>query len=156
MPGNVNLRIVTVIAALTVTIIALSITTVISSSENQLFAKKHKNAESDSGSIETNQIAADDQSAASSGGGGTDKQVTIVGIKHSKSFSPNPIEVKVGDTVTWTNDHHEGHTVTSTSSEFNSGDIQPGQTFRHTFDKTGSFDYYCIIHPSMVGKVSVS
>jgi plastocyanin len=156
MPGNVNLRIVTVIAALTVTIIALSITTVISSSENQLFAKKRKNAESDSGSIETNQNAADDQSAASSGGGGTDKQVTIVGIKHSKSFSPNPIEVKVGDTVTWTNDHHEGHTVTSASSEFNSGDIQPGQTFRHIFDKTGSFDYYCIIHPSMVGKISVS
>lgn len=156
MPGNVNRRIVTVIAALTVAMIALSITAVISTPENQLFAKKHKNAKSDSGSIETNQNAADDQSAASSGGGGTDKQVTIVGIKHSKSFSPNPIEVKVGDTVTWTNDHHEGHTVTSTSSEFNSGDIQPGQTFRHTFDKTGSFDYYCIIHPSMVGKVSVS
>jgi plastocyanin len=156
MPRNVNLKIVTVITALTVAIIALSITTVISTSENQLFAKKHKNANSDSGSTDNNQNAADDQSAASSGGGGTGNQVTIVGIKHSKSFSPNPIGVKVGDTVTWTNDHREGHTVTSTSSEFSSGDIQPGQTFRHTFDKTGSFDYYCIIHPSMVGKVSVS
>ena len=156
MPRNVNLKIVTVITALTVAIIALSITTVIPTSENQLFAKKHKNVDSDSGSTDNNQNAADDQSAASSGGGGTANQVTIVGIKHSKSFSPNPMEVKVGDTVTWTNDHREGHTVTSTSSEFNSGDIQPGQTFRHTFDKTGSFDYYCIIHPSMVGKVNVS
>lgn len=156
MPRNVNLKIVTVIAALTVAIIVLSITTVIPTSENQLFAKKHKNVDSDSGSTDNNQNAADDQSAASSGGGGTANQVTIVGIKHSKSFSPNPMEVKVGDTVTWTNDHREGHTVTSKSSEFNSGDIQPGQTFRHTFDKTGSFDYYCIIHPSMVGKVNVS
>jgi plastocyanin len=156
MPRNVNLKIVTVIAALTVAIIVLSITTVISTSENQLVAKKHKNADSDSGSTANNQNAAEDQSAASTGESGTDNQVTIVGIKHSKSFSPNPIDVKVGDTVTWTNDHREGHTVTSTSSEFNSGDIQPGQTFRHTFDKTGSFDYYCVIHPSMVGKVNVS
>jgi plastocyanin len=156
MPRNVNLKIVTVIAALTVAIIVLSITTVISTSDNQLLAKKHKNADSNSGSTDNNQNAADDQSAASTGGGGTDNQVTIVGIKHSKSFSPNPIDVKVGDAVTWTNDHREGHTVTSTSSEFNSGDIQPGQTFRHTFDKTGSFDYYCVIHPSMVGKVNVS
>ena len=50
MPRNVNLKIVTVITALTVAIIALSIT-----SENQLFAKKHKNANSDSGSTDNNQ-----------------------------------------------------------------------------------------------------
>ena len=61
MPGNVNLKIVRVIGALTVAIIALSIMTVVLSSENQLFAKKHKNTESDSGSTETSH-AADDQS----------------------------------------------------------------------------------------------
>lgn len=82
--------------------------------------------------------------------------VAIIGIRHAKSFSPNPIDIRVGDTVTWTNDHREGHTVTSKASEFDSGDIRPGQSFSHTFDKAGSFEYFCEIHPSMVGKVNVS
>ena len=155
MSKNVNLRIAKVIAAVTLAVIAMSITYAIIAPETQLFAKKHKDSGSDSSSPDINPITSNDQSAGSGGGSKTGNEVKIVGIKHSNSFSPNPIDVKVGDTVTWTNDHREGHTVTSTSSEFNSGDIQPGQSFSHTFDKTGSFDYYCIIHPSMVGKVSV-
>jgi plastocyanin len=89
-------------------------------------------------------------------GEGRENHVTIVGIKHAKSFSPNPIDIKVGDTVTWANNHRQGHTVTSDTAKFDSGNIAPGQTFNHTFDKPGNFEYYCIIHPSMIGEVNVS
>ncbi len=154
MSKNANFKIANIIAAITLAVIAMSITYAISAPETQLFAKKHK--DSGSGSTDNDQASPNDQSSASGGASETGNEVKIVGIKHSNSYSPNPIDVKVGDTVTWTNDHHEGHTVTSTSSEFNSGDIQPGQSFRHTFDKSGSYEYYCVIHPSMVGKVSVS
>ena len=156
MAKNVNLKIATVFAAVTLAAIALSITYVITGPESQLFAKKHKGSDSDFPSVENNPNTSDDQSAGLTGGHETETQVKIVGIKHSNSFSPNPVDIGVGDTVTWTNDHHAGHTVTSSSSEFNSGDIQPGQSFRHTFDKAGTFDYYCIIHPSMVGRVNVT
>jgi plastocyanin len=158
MSKNANFKIVNVIAALTLAVIVMSITYAMAAPETHLFAKKHKVSSSDSssGSTDNDQTSSNDQSSASSGASETGNEVKIVGIKHSNSFDPNPIDVRVGDTVTWTNDHHVGHTVTSTSSDFNSGDIQPGQSFRHTFDKSGTFDYYCIIHPSMVGKVSVT
>jgi plastocyanin len=158
MSKNANFKIANIIAAITLAVIAMSITYAMSAPETQLFAKKDKDSNSDSGSGSTDndQASSTDQSATSGGTSETGNDVKIVGIKHSNSYRPNPIDVRVGDTVTWTNDHHEGHTVTSTSSEFNSGDIQPGQSFRHTFDKSGSYEYYCVIHPSMVGKVSVS
>jgi len=156
MSKNMNLKIAKVIAAVTFAVIAIGIAYAMMGPETQLFAKKHKDSGSDSTSTDNNPNTSNNQAAEFSGPSETGNQVQIVGIKHSNSFSPNPIDVKVGDTVTWTNDHREGHTVTSTSSEFNSGDIQPGQSFSHTFDKTGSFNYYCIIHPSMVGKVSVT
>jgi plastocyanin len=158
MTKNANFKIAKVIAAVTLAVIVMSITYTITAPETHLFAKKHKNSSSDSGSgsSHNDQTSSNDQSAASGGASETGNEVKIVGINHSNSFDPNPIEVRIGDTVTWTNDHHVGHTVTSISSEFNSGDIQPGQSFRHTFDKAGTFDYYCIIHPSMVGKVSVT
>ena len=156
MSKNMNLKIAKVIAAVTLAVIAIGIAYAMMGPETQLFAKKHKDSGSDSTSTDNNPNTSNNQAAEFSGPSETGNQVQIVGIKHSNSFSPNPIDVKVGDTVTWTNDHREGHTVTSTTSEFNSGDIQPGQSFSHTFDKTGSFNYYCIIHPSMVGKVSVT
>ena len=88
----------------------------------------------------------------------------IIGIKKSKSFSPNPLNVKVGDTITWTNEHREGHTITSGSNkdtsvqgvEFDSGNIEPGQSFSHTFNRAGNFEYFCIYHPSMMGMINVN
>ena len=43
--------------------------------------------------------------------------VSIIGIKKDKSFDPNPIEINAGDSITWTNDDNEIHTVTSGSDE---------------------------------------
>lgn len=85
-----------------------------------------------------------------------------------KAFSPNPMNVKVGDTVTWTNDDSQAHTVTSgNSSDPDKGKVfdsspnfnpllAPKQTFQHEFTTAGDFPYFCQLHPTMIGKVVVS
>ena len=86
-----------------------------------------------------------------------------------QAYDPNPVKVKAGNTVTWTNDDIQAHTVTSgtDSSDPNMGkvfDSSPGlstllstnQTFSHKFTTAGEFPYFCQLHPTMVGKVVVS
>ena len=80
----------------------------------------------------------------------------------SEPYDPSPITVKSGSVVKWTNEDSTLHTVTSGLPEqgslgtlFDSSIISPGQTFTHTFAKTGSFDYSCTLHPFMRGQVLV-
>jgi plastocyanin len=77
------------------------------------------------------------------------------------AYSPNPIQVGVGDTITWTNDDAQPHTATSGQNatpdgRFDSGIMAPQGTFEHTFTEAGEFPYFCLLHPNMVGTVSVS
>jgi plastocyanin len=81
--------------------------------------------------------------------------VRIVANAESNSFSPNPVEVKVGETVTWINDDSGRHTVTSKDGFFDSGMMGKGQSFSYTFDKAGEYTYHCEPHPNMVGTVVV-
>src|SRR2546425_8078529 len=72
-------------------------------------------------------------------------------------FSPNPIAIKVGDTVTWTNNGAVTHTSTSNTGAWNTGNVAPGTTSAAvTFTSAGTFAYHCAIHPSMTGTVVVS
>src|ERR687893_2230146 len=83
--------------------------------------------------------------------------VRIVANAGSNSFSPNPVEVKVGETVTWINDDSGRHTVTSKDDGiFDSGVLGKGQSFSYTFDTAGEYPYYCEPHPNMVGTVVVT
>lgn len=73
-------------------------------------------------------------------------------------FTPSQITVTKGGTVTWTNNDNTTHTVVDDLSNVggpHSGDIAPGQTYSFTFNKTGSFQYHCSIHPSMRGTIVV-
>lgn len=133
------------------------------------------------------------------------------------AYQPNPINIKLGDSVIWANDDSSTHTVTvrdqpatnnrsddnsdleivgkirnelvsniainirnalsnlgvigetrestdisssdqtpASSIEFDSGIMQPGQTFKHTFYEAETFEYYCTVHPAMIGKIVVS
>jgi plastocyanin len=80
-----------------------------------------------------------------------------------QAYDPNPVDVKVGDTVTWTNDDSQIYTVTSGTDssdpnmgkEFDSSMLSQNQTFSHKFDAAGEFPYFCQLHPTMVGKVIV-
>lgn len=82
-----------------------------------------------------------------------------------KAFDPDSVTISKGTTVTWTNDDSALHTITSgsPSSEeemgklFDSGyDFSSGKTFSYTFNSTGNFDYFCQLHPTMIGKVIVN
>jgi plastocyanin len=77
------------------------------------------------------------------------------------AYQPNPVQVSVGDTITWTNDDAQPHTVTSGENVtpdglFDSGIMAPAATFEHTFTEAGEFPYFCLLHPNMVGTVNVS
>jgi plastocyanin len=85
--------------------------------------------------------------------GATGSTVTIQNF----AFNPVTITISTGQTVTWTNMDSAPHTVTSTTGDFDSGPISQGQTFSHTFNTAGTFEYSCTIHPSMQhGKVVVT
>ena len=82
--------------------------------------------------------------------------VKIVANAGSNSFNPSPVEVRVGETVTWINDDSGRHTVTSKDGVFDSGMVGKEQSSSFTFDKAGEYPYFCEPHPNMVGTVVVT
>jgi len=82
--------------------------------------------------------------------------------KTNECYLPNSVSIKVHSSVTWTNDDLSVHTATSgipsdgSNGIFDSGLISPRKTFTNQFDEEGTFDYYCIAHPWMTGKVIVN
>lgn len=77
-------------------------------------------------------------------------------------FVPSEVTVNVGQTVTWSNDDSAAHTVTSgtptggSDGTFDSSLFMAGKTFSHTFDNAGEYNYYCMVHPWMTGKIQVN
>jgi nitrite reductase (NO-forming) len=98
------------------------------------------------------------------GGGGTATGVSITtgsSTKTTDAFQPNPAQVSVGSTVTWTNEDAQPHTVNSGENAtpdgtFDSGILAPAATYDFTFTEAGEYPYFCLLHPNMVGTVSVS
>jgi len=72
------------------------------------------------------------------------------------TFGPKMVTVKVGQTVTWTNDDDIPHTVVATDKSFRSKVLDTGQSFSFTFTKSGQVAYFCSLHPMMTGKVTVA
>jgi aldose sugar dehydrogenase len=88
--------------------------------------------------------------------------VVIAGLKGDQSYSPNPINIEAGQTITWYNGDSISHTVTSGQDNdenegtgFDSDAIIPNQQYSLTFERSGEYPYYCIYHPTMVGEVIV-
>jgi plastocyanin len=71
------------------------------------------------------------------------------------AFAPMRLEVSAGATVEWTNRDQIAHTVTADDGSWDSGPIEPGATWRHTFDTPGTFAFHCSPHPYMTGAVVV-
>ena len=72
------------------------------------------------------------------------------------AFAPNPVNIKVGDSIEWVNTDSIAHTSTANNgTTFSSGTIAPGGSFKATFSTAGSFAYHCVFHPGMVGTVNV-
>jgi plastocyanin len=82
-------------------------------------------------------------------------------LKRDQAFQPDPVIIKANGTVTWTNKDNVVHTVTS-GDGFNSQDMGKvfdsgmlGGWYSHLFNATGTYNYFCQIHPTMKGKVIV-
>jgi len=80
----------------------------------------------------------------------------------NECYIPATVSINAGDTVSWLNDDTAAHTVTSGSAVdgpsgvFDSSLLIAGGTFEYTFDSSGTEDYYCMVHPWMIGSVQVS
>ena len=79
----------------------------------------------------------------------------------SECYLPSSLTIGTGTTVTWENIDTAAHLATSGTPAggpdgvFDSGMIMAGGTFEHEFIDSGEFQYYCIVHPWMVGTVTV-
>jgi photosystem II stability/assembly factor-like uncharacterized protein len=71
------------------------------------------------------------------------------------TFSPNSIQIAIGDTVRWTNLDSAPHTATATSGEWNSGNMNLNDEYSHVFLIEEVDPYYCIYHSNMTGSVTV-
>ena len=71
------------------------------------------------------------------------------------TFTPPELTVAVGTTVKWVNHDDIPHTVVNKDKAFRSKALDTDDSFSYTFASAGTFDYFCALHPHMVGKVIV-
>jgi plastocyanin len=72
------------------------------------------------------------------------------------AFQPTNLTVNVGQTVTWVNKDSAPHTVTSSDGgPLDSGTLNSSASYQMTFDKAGTYNYYCKFHPGMRATVTV-
>jgi plastocyanin len=69
---------------------------------------------------------------------------------------PQTISVPVGTTVVWVNHDPVAHTVTDVSQAWDSGLFDNSATFAKTFTEPGTYTYYCVPHPTMIGTIEVT
>ena len=97
-------------------------------------------------------VTSDDSgTAAPTGGGAKSDTITIKNFQ----FSPEPLVVQAGTTVTVTNDDGTVHTVTAKGGAFDTGDLDGGATKTITVDAPGTYRYFCDIHNYMTGTIEV-
>ncbi len=108
------------------------------------------------------QSSESDNDQVSRGNSGNSIPAVILGLYEDRSYSPNPITIERGQTITWYNGDTISHTVTSGQGDdedagqgFDSEAIIPNQYYSITFEDSGEYPYYCFYHPSMIGEVIV-
>ena len=82
--------------------------------------------------------------------GAGENEIIIAGFAFTGDF-----EVAVGTTVTVTNTDTAPHTWTAADGSFDSSGLAQGDSFEFTFTEAGTFDFFCNIHPSMTGTITV-
>ena len=96
-------------------------------------------------------------------GGGNAPQGTPVVLQAAEvsvdirgyAFSPPQISIAAGTKVTWTNRDGAPHTATEKEKAWDSGMLNQGKSYTRTFDKPGTYQYYCTFHTYMKGTVVV-
>jgi manganese oxidase len=78
---------------------------------------------------------------------------STVSLQSPMAFSPSCITTTTGTSITFRNNDTIQHTVTDLDKQppaFDSGALNPGQTFQHTYAAAGTFNVYCTIHGSVM------
>lgn len=70
-------------------------------------------------------------------------------------FSPADLTVQPGDTVRWINNDAAPHTATAVGGQFDSGNLNTGQSYSHVFTADGAFPYVCLYHSNMTAVITV-
>ena len=84
-----------------------------------------------------------------------EEEVTRIGITDS-GFTPASVTIPAGAEVEWTNNGVLPHQIVSSNLDFDDSPmLLPGETYRFTFEKSGSYDYFCGPHPQMTGTIKV-
>ncbi len=99
----------------------------------------------------SNGLVLDNTSTASAPVGPIGYAVAMV----DNAYDPVGIEIRAGDSITWNNAGELPHTVTARNESFDSGFLMNGDVWTIQFDEAGEFEYFCTIHPEMVGTVTV-
>jgi len=71
------------------------------------------------------------------------------------AFVPEVLTISTGTTVTWLNADDVPHVVRTEDKTIKSPPLDTDDTFSYTFEKKGTYSYFCSLHPKMVGKVVV-
>jgi plastocyanin len=87
-------------------------------------------------------------------GGGNPAPATANVSMENTAFLPSAVEVRVGGTVTWTNNDAVQHNATG-GSGLATGNMNQGQSRSHIFNTAGTFNYSCTLHAGMTGQVTV-
>jgi plastocyanin len=97
------------------------------------------------------------KTAAKNGGGEAAANLANATRAEMKTmtFSPNRIEIAAGSTVVWTNNDQLVHTISADDGSWDSGPIEPGKTWTHTFTQPGEYAFHCTPHPFMKAVVVV-
>ena len=82
------------------------------------------------------------------------KPVSVVHIKNF-AYVPDKLTVNVGDAVRFVQDDDAPHTVTAVDKSFDSGNLDKGKSWTHTFTAAGTFAYFCAYHTYMKGSITV-
>ena len=84
----------------------------------------------------------------------TDGKTVEVAISNF-TFTPNELTIGPGTTVKWVNHDDIPHLVAEKALAFKSQALDTNDSFSFTFTKPGDVEYFCVLHPHMIGKITV-
>ena len=103
--------------------------------------------------IVTLNVTSDDTGRAATGSAAQGGSAVVI---KNFAFSPTPLRVKAGATVTVTNEDGTAHTLTADKGAFDTGVLDGGKQMTITIGKAGTYAYHCDIHNYMTGVIEAS
>ncbi len=90
------------------------------------------------------------------GGDGDEVEVVRIVDGTDEGFQESNLTIDAGTTVRWRNMDSQPHTSTADDGEWDSGNLDPGDTFEFTFDEPGEYPYHCQYHGPQTGSITVT